>query len=114
MKYYYEKPNEWTGAGIVYRCNHPMYNSCTLFKMEGKGLAVIQERWHEKTKARWWAAIDPWLAGDISCNSGFMDFFSRNADFPDENGIYPTFPVRKVMWELRMKPLRKEVWENWI
>ena len=112
MKYYYEKPDEWLGAGILYRCDHPMYNSCTLFKIEERGLAIIQERYNEKTKARWWSAVDPWLASDIYFSDGFRDFFEKYSGIKDENGLYPTIQVRKAMWELRLKPLKKEYWED--
>ena len=112
MKYYYEKPEEWVGAGETYVCNHPFYNRCTLFRNGIRGVAVIQERFNEKTKARWWGPVEPWLSGDIYLNSGFPDFFEKTATEPDENGLYPTITVRKVMWKLRMKPLRKEYWEE--
>lgn len=112
MKYFYEKPAEWIGAGKYYRCDHPLYNACTLYLDGELGLAVIQERYNEKTKVRWWSSVDPWLASDIYFHSGFYDFFISYAGKPDENGLYPTMKLRKVMWELRMKPLRKEFWEE--
>lgn len=43
---------------------------------------------------------------------GFMSFFEENAAEPDENGLYPTVTARKIMWKLRMKPLKKEYWEE--
>lgn len=112
MKYYYEKPKDWIGAGKIYRCNHPRYNQCTLFQTDGRGIAVIQERFNEKTKSKWWGSVDPWLAGDIYFHEEFADFFEEHATEPDENGLYPTFPVRSIMWMLRMKPLKKQYWEE--
>ncbi len=112
MKYYYEKPPEWVAAGKTYSCDHPLYNRCTLFQNGSKGLTVIQERYNDKTKARWWGAVDPWLAGDIFLCEGFSDYFDQKAAEPDENGLYPTVQVRKIMWALRMKPLKKEFWED--
>lgn len=112
MKYYYQKPKEWVGAGETYICNHPLYNYCTLFRNGKIGLAIVQERFNEKTKFRWWGTIDPWLAGDIYFNKNFRDVFLKNASECDENDIYPTLTVRKIMWMLRMKPLKKEVWEE--
>ena len=112
MKYYYEKPKEWIGAGKIYICNHPRYNRCTLFKDGELGLAVIQERFDEKRKTRWWGSIEPWIAGDIYLNSDFQEFFEENAAPANERGLYPTFTLRKIMWALRMKPLRKEYWEE--
>ena len=113
MKYFYKRPDKWIGVGILYRCDHPMYNSCTLFKIEERGLAIIQERFNEKTKARWWSAVDPWLASDIYFSPGFRDLFDKYAGMTDKNGLYPTIQVRKAMWELRLKPLKKEFWEEW-
>ena len=51
MRYYYKKPKIYmTIYGETYECDHPVYNKCTLFKMEGKGLAVIQQRYDKKYK----------------------------------------------------------------
>lgn len=36
----------------------------------------------------------------------------EHAGEPDENGIYPTVDVRKLMWALKMKPLTKNDWEK--
>lgn len=114
MKYYYEKPEKWVGAGKVYSCDHPLYNQCTLFQSgNGKvGLAIIRERYNKRTKARWWGPIEPWLAGDIYLNERFEMYFVDHAKERDSNGLYPTVTVRQIMWALRMKPLRKEEWEN--
>lgn len=112
MKYYYEKPENWIGAGENYICNHPRYNRCTLFRSGKRGLSIIQERFDEKTKARWYGPLEPWLAGDIYFFHGFCEFFEEYAAEPDENGLYPTVTARKIMWKLRMKPLRKEYWEE--
>ena len=112
MKYYYEKPEVWVGAGKTYSCNHRFYNTCTLFCDDEKGLAIVQERFNKETKARWWGPVDPWLAGDIFLHPEFNEFFEENAAEPTATGLYPTFPVRKIMWALRMKPLRKEFWEE--
>lgn len=112
MKYYYEKPETWIGAGKVYICNHTMYRQCTLFQNGDVGLAVIQERYDPEKKVRWWSYIDPWLAGDIFLNKKFEGYFVDHARQADERGIFPTYKVREVMWALRMKPLKKEYWEE--
>lgn len=58
MKYHYEKPNLYLAIfGDTYQCNHPLYDSCTLFKINSKGLAVIQQRC--KNKKTFWTEIDP-------------------------------------------------------
>ena len=112
MKYYYEKPNNWLGAGETYVCKHPRYSRCTLFTDGEIGLAVIQEHFDETTKMRWWGSVEPWLAGDIYFHPDFQDFFIENAAEVNDRGLYPTFTVRKIMWALRMKPLKKEYWEE--
>ena len=46
MRYHYEKPDLYLSMyGKTHTCNHPVYDRCTLFKMENKGLAVIQQRY---------------------------------------------------------------------
>ena len=106
------KMNRLSGA-MLYACNHPIYNKCTLFIMEGfenYGLAVIQQRFNDTEKISWWGPIDPYLTDDINKTSGFMDFFIRHAGVA-ENGIYPTIELRKLMYALGMKPLYKDYWE---
>ena len=113
MRKFYEKPEYVLNYGDAYVCDHPRYNVCTLFSdKEGKGIAVIQQRYDPKTKHTWWGVIDKWLASDIYINNNFKKFLKENAAFPDENGLYPTFEVRKLMWQLRMCPMKKEDWES--
>lgn len=113
MRSSYKPPDEYAvRTDTVYRCNHPYYNSCTLLKMDDKGLAVIQQRFNKRYKWTWWGPIDPWLVDDIVENSRFSNFFLEHSGCKDENGLYPTITVRKLMWALRMKPLTKEIWET--
>lgn len=63
----------------VYRCNHPVYRVCTLYREQGKGLCVIQQRYNEKTKATYWSAIDPWLTDKIYLHEGFRQYFDSHA-----------------------------------
>lgn len=112
MKYYYEPSEGSYGAGETYICDHPLYNRCTLFRQGWLGLAVIQEHYDERSKARQWGPIAPRLAYDIYINANFMNYFAENASEADEKGVYPTVPVRKIMWALRMKPLKRENWEK--
>lgn len=114
MRYFYTKPEFFIRQhyGVTYRCNHKFYNECTLYLVEDKGIAVIQERFEPKLKARYFGPIDPWLADDIYKSEGFRDFFLKNAKPKDEDGLYPTIPVRRIMWALRIKPLKKEWWET--
>ena len=51
MRYHYEKPSIFLSMyGRTYICDHPVHNSCTLFEINNKGLAVIQQRFNEKEK----------------------------------------------------------------
>lgn len=107
------QPQEWTNYyGSVYRCNHPVYRVCTLYKEHSKGLCVIQQRYNEKSKATYWSAIDPWLTDKIYLHDGFKEYFDSHAKRKNQNGEYPTVTVRQIMWALRMKPLKKERWET--
>ena len=94
--------------GSVYRCNHPVYRVCTLYREQGKGLCVIQQRYNEKTKATYWSAIDPWLTDKIYLHEGFRQYFDSHAKKKNAK----TVTVRQIMWALRMKPLKKERWET--
>ena len=42
----------------------------------------------------------------------FLEYFRENAKRKNKDGLYPTVTVRKLMWALRMKPLKKERWET--
>lgn len=112
MKYYYEKPEDWVNAGQIVSCSHPMFSRATLFRTGEKGLLVIQERFNEKTKARWWGPIEPWIAGDLYAHPDFAEVFDRFAKEKNAEGLFPAIKLRKLMWELRMKPLKKEYWEE--
>lgn len=113
MKYYYEKPDEWVGAGSIYTCSHPMFSKCTLFRECDRGIIVIQEHYNEKAKVYWWGPIDPWLAGDIYLNRNFKKVFNDLATIPGSDGLCTIIQVRKLMWLLRMKPLKREFLEDW-
>ena len=106
MRYYEAPPQEWTSYyGSVYRCNHPVYRVCTLYRERGKGLCVIQQRYNEKTKATYWSAIDPWLTDKIYLRTGFKEYFDSHAKPKNKNGEYPTVTVRQIMWALRIQSL---------
>ena len=56
MRYHYEKPEIYLSMyGKRYLCNHPVYDSCTLFEIGEKGLAVIQQRYDPETKNTFWS-----------------------------------------------------------
>lgn len=112
MRYYTEKPKVYlSNYGKIYICNHPLYDRCTLYKINEKGLAVIQQRFDESTKSTYWTEIDGWLTDLLYLNNNFKEYFdSRSGECRD--GLYPTVTVRQIMWALRMKPIPKERWET--
>ena len=113
MRYYTEPSEEWTRYyGVTYRCNHPVYRTCTLYAEHGKGLCVIQQRFNEKSRATFWGPIDPWLTDRIYMHEGFREYFLEHAKQKNQNGFYPTVTVRQLMWAIRMKPMKKERWET--
>lgn len=114
MRYHDKQPKHWTNYyGCLYRCNHPVYRVATLYLERGKGLCVIQQRYNDKTKTTMWGPIDPWLNDRIYLHDGFKEYFDAHAKKKNQNnGYFPTVTIRQIMWALRMKPLKKEVWET--
>lgn len=113
MRYHYEPPTTYsTMFGDTYFCiNHPVYDKCSLFEIDNKGLAVIQQRYDESSKVTWWGEIDPSLRDELYLHPKFKEFFDERAG-ECRDGIYPTVTIRQIMWALRMKPLPKERWET--
>lgn len=110
MRYHYEKPEVYSSMyGITYNCDHPVYDTCTLYLIGKKGLAIIQQR-HEG-KRTWWTEIDPWLTDMLYLHPKFKEFFDKRAGEPT-NGSYPTVTIRQIMWALKMKPIPRERWET--
>lgn len=112
MRYHYEKPELYTSIyGERYVCDHPVYDCCTLFRIDEKGLSVIQQRFDAETKTTWWSDIDPWLTNELYLHPRFKDFFDERAG-ESVNGLYPTVTIRQIMWGLKMKPMLRERWET--
>lgn len=110
MRYHYEKPAIYLSKyGDTYYCDHPVYSKCTLFKMDEKGLAVIQQR--TNNKITWWDEIDPWLTDALYLHTRFKEFFDERSGRCID-GLYPTVTIRQIMWALKMKPLPKQRWET--
>lgn len=113
MRYHYEKPNTYTSMyGETYYCDHPAYNSCTLYKIGNLGLAVIQQRYDTLDKRTWWTEIDPWMTDPLYLHEGFYDIFVKRAGKCTDEGLYPTITIRQLMWALKMKPLPRGRWET--
>lgn len=113
MRYYheYKQTRRINNYGSTYKCNHVVYNKCTLYLIGNKGLAVIQQRYDWKTKRTWWGEIDDELINEIFLNSKFKDYFNSHAG-EIKNNLYPTVTVRQLMWGLKMKPIKREAWET--
>lgn len=113
MRYHYEKPDIYMSMyGETYYCDHPAYNSCTLYKIGNKGLAVIQQRYDVLDKRTWWTEIDEWLTDELYLHPGFKEVFDKRAGKCTDEGLYPTVTVRQLMWALKMKPLERGRWET--
>lgn len=94
MRYHYEKQEIYLSMyGRIYICNHSVYTSCTLFEINSKGLAVIQQRYDEETNRTWWTEIDPYLTDCLYLNIGFKDFFEKRLGNCTD-GLYPTITIR--------------------
>lgn len=112
MRYHYEKPDLYASQyGEIYICDHPIYDRCTLYKIGGLGLAVIQQRFDPEGKRTYWTEIDPWLTDPIYLHPRFKNFFDARGE-PAADGLYPTVTVRQIMWALKMKPIPKPSWET--
>lgn len=112
MRYHYEKPSIYLSKyGSTYICDHPVYNSCTLFKISDRGLAVIQQRYDLDTKTTWWSEIDPWMTDALYLHPKFKEFFDERSGAA-RDGLYPTVTIRQIMWALKFKPIRRERWET--
>jgi hypothetical protein len=112
MRYHYEKPAIYLSMyGSTYICDHPVYDKCTLFKMDDKGLAVIQQRFDEDSKSTRWGEIDAWLTDPLYLHPKFEEFFNERAGACTD-GLYPTVTIRQIMWALKMKPIPRERWET--
>ena len=98
--------------GVIYECDHPVYSRCTLYLIDGIGLAVIQQRYRPEDKSTYWTEIDPWLVDSLYMSDKFIPYFLKKAGPIKPNGCYPTVTVRQLMWAIRAKPLLREHWET--
>jgi hypothetical protein len=112
MRYHYEKPTMYLSMyGKTYFCNHPVYDRCTLYLINDMGLAVIQQRFDEKSKSTTWSEVDPWLTDDLYLHPKFKTFFDERAG-ECIDGLYPTVTIRQIMWALKLKPIPRNRWET--
>lgn len=112
MRYHFEKPTIYLSKyGDTYICDHPVYDRCTLYQIQNKGLAVVQQRYDKESKRTWWSEVDPWLTDALYLHPKFKQFFDERAG-ESTDGLYPTVTIRQIMWALKIKPLKKERWET--
>ncbi|MFI3173923.1 MAG: hypothetical protein R3Y53_01825 [Bacillota bacterium] len=112
VRYHYQKPTQYQSVyGQLYTCDHPVYDTCTLYQIQNKGLAVIQQRFDSVCKRTWWTEIDAHLTDVIYLHPKFKAYFDERSDIC-RDGFYPTVTVRQLMWALKMKPIRRERWET--
>ena len=97
--------------GRSYTCGHPIYDICTLFEIDNKGLAIIQQRFDDTDKSTKWGEIDPWLNDTLYLHPKFKEFFDKRAG-ECVDGLYPTVTIRQIMWALKIKPIPRERWET--
>ena len=89
MRYHFDKPEIYLSLyGERYICEHPVYNSCTLYRIEEKGLAVIQQRFDSETKSTWWSEVDPWITDALYLHHDFREYFEMRAGACTD-GLYP-------------------------
>ena len=101
MRYHYEKPDLYFSKyGKTYMCDHPVYDSCTLYLIGKNSLAVIQQR--IENKLTYWTDIDPWLVDDLYLHPKFKEFFDSRSGLATD-GLYPTVTIRQIMWALKIK-----------
>lgn len=99
MRYYYEKPEHYTVTKAkTVTTDDELYSQCTLYEVNGKGLKVVQLRFNSKLKVFFYGPIDDYLIDDIFSRNGFKELLTEPP--------YKTIDVRKLMWKLRMKPLK--------
>ena len=111
MRYHYEEPDIYLAMyGKVHICDRSVYSRCTLYLIGIKGLAVVQQRYDKETKHVWWEEIDAWLVDDLYLHPKFKRVFDKYAG-ECVDGLYPTITVRQIMWDMRMKPIKREPWE---
>lgn len=112
MRHHYEKPAIYSSIyGVNYACDHPIYDECTLYLINKKGLAVIQQRFNPITKSTIWGKIDPWLTDALCSHPKFKEFFDERSG-ESVDGLYPTVTIRQIMWALKIKSIKKERWET--
>ena len=109
MRYHYKENADRTNTyGELYFSDNPVYSRGILFKIGNKGIVVIQQRYDPETKHAWWSEIDTRLCNELYLHPRFKSYFEKIA-----GEDFSTISLRHLVWELRMKPLKRERWETY-
>ena len=114
MRKMYDMPEEIPAYkhAKFYTCKHPLYSAGTLYSLpDGRGIVVVQRKFNDRLKVWYWSHVEPAIAEDIWQNSALDKYLRLYGELP-EDGLYPTIPVRRLMWALGMPPIPKEYWEK--
>ena len=107
MKIHYkEETFEIPKYSKIHFQNLKLYSRGMLYERDGIGLVIVELKFDEKRKSFYYDAISGALSNRIYENDGFVKYFEENADSP-KNGLYPSADARKVLWALKMPPLKK-------
>lgn len=112
MRYYYKRQNLIPEHGAVVGGEETdIFRHYTEFKEGDRRIGVIQQYFDPIDKKCWWDSIDPAIAEDIFKQERFAKWFKEKAAPADIS--CPIVKLRTIMWELRMRPLKKEFWEGY-
>ena len=87
-----------------------MVSSSTLYLEKGYGLEVARKIFDNNKKTCSYRYLERPLANAIKEHEQFEKLFKRYSG-KSEGGRYPFLDVRKLMWDLRMKPIKKDIFE---
>ena len=96
--------------------DHPVFIGYVYYESGNIGLGIVEQGYLIDSRSTFWGVprsnIHYPLLDAIYRHNKFPEIFNKWAGPKDEYGAYPTVPIRKLMWALRMKPLPKERWET--
>lgn len=97
MRYHYEKPKIYRSRyGLTYERDHPVYHRHALFKMDSRGLSIIQQRYDSDTKTTHWTEIDSWLTDELYLHPKFKNFFSISEPKNQKMGYIQQAPFDRL------------------
>lgn len=112
LRYHHEKPTKHSFLyGTTYSRNRLVYDTCTLFKIGKRGLAVIQQRYDPEPRRTWWGKIDPRLTDSLYLHPKFKEFFDSRTGERIDN-FYHAVTIRQIVCALKIKPIKRERWKT--